>query len=160
MTRREKHELVVELRAQGLTWGQIGERLGLKKSTIGSLFSDPDGSKDRERKRRYQGSCIECGGPTHGGDGRERAPRRCLWCVRGVPRPRSGVRFTVPVRLDEIPFEVRMAAASEAARSERDPEERMELFKAALWPSSRTFWLAENARADVERLLSAERMAA
>lgn len=68
---------------------EIAERLGISRSYAASLVNDPDGSQDRERKKRYAGICESCGGPTSGSEGRAKAPRQCISCFLGDPdRPR------------------------------------------------------------------------
>lgn len=85
MTRRERHEQVAGLRAQGLTFRQISERLGLAISTVKAAMYDPDGEKDRARKLKYSVPCTDCGAPLNGSDGNgPNAPIRCVKC--------SGVR--------------------------------------------------------------------
>jgi transposase len=74
MTRRE--QLYPEIRRlredEGLKWREIGERLGLGRSTAQDYYSDPDSSKHVARHRRWQekdrvaGTCSVCGGSMHG----------------------------------------------------------------------------------------------
>jgi transcriptional regulator with XRE-family HTH domain len=71
---------VAELRANGLTYREVAVELGISRSYASGLAIDPDGSGDRERKDRYQGTCRECGAPTTGSDGRALAPTRCANC--------------------------------------------------------------------------------
>lgn len=35
----------------------------------------------RERRKRYQGTCERCGAPTDGSNGRDKAPRFCQTCA-------------------------------------------------------------------------------
>ncbi len=69
------------LRREGLTYRAIGERLGVPLKTAASWVLDPERSADRERKRRYAGSCHECGKPTDGSMGPGRAPKVCRDCL-------------------------------------------------------------------------------
>jgi hypothetical protein len=76
---------------------EIAERLGVSRSYASALVNDPDGSADRERKKRYAGVCDRCGGPTCGSDGRAKAPKTCMSCLvaneggaRRVYRRREG----------------------------------------------------------------------
>lgn len=79
MTRREAlHPRIVALRAEGLTWREIGERVGLALSTVQSYGTDPDGAKDRTRKARADGACRDCGVRTVSDGGR--SPERCTPC--------------------------------------------------------------------------------
>jgi hypothetical protein len=87
------------LRGEGLTYREIAERMGLAESTVSELVSDPDGSKVRERKARYGGTCEVCGGPTDGSYGLAKAPKRCAKCL---PRAQHGrTRYSKGCRCDE-----------------------------------------------------------
>lgn len=55
---------------------------------------------------------------------------------------RRSDRRNIPVRLCDIPAEVRMTAARKACRREPDPQERMEIITAAVYPSDRIYWIA------------------
>jgi hypothetical protein len=80
VTRAERVEQITALRAEGLTAREIGEILGITKSAVRNIICDPDGSKQRERRKRYQGVCINCGAPTDGANGYAKAPERCQAC--------------------------------------------------------------------------------
>jgi len=67
----------LELNAQGMNGVQVAERLGISRSFAYSLLSDPDGTRERERKRRYYGECVDCGAPTSYGVEYE----RCAGCA-------------------------------------------------------------------------------
>lgn len=151
-SRRERLETILPLRAQGLTYRQIGERLGLKTRTVANLVNDPDGSKARAIKARHAGQCADCGYPTSGANGRAKAPTRCLYCAQGIPRPAAArPRLCVPVCLRDVPPEVRLDAARDASRIEKDEHERLEILLVALDPSDRTYWVSESARPMLER---------
>lgn len=84
------------LRSQGLLWREIADTLGISRSYAQALVDDPDGAKSRARKDSYQGSCVDCGGPTSGSEGRERTPERCAACAReDVHRHRRWTRESV-----------------------------------------------------------------
>jgi DNA-binding CsgD family transcriptional regulator len=55
----------VRLRAQGLTYRAIGERLSVNCRTAHEWVTDPDGARRDQRKASYCGECIVCGGPTN-----------------------------------------------------------------------------------------------
>jgi hypothetical protein len=81
--RRERAQSVAEagrLRQEGLLLREIGVELGVSAKTVHAWLSDPEGSKARERKRRYRAVCVDCGGP-------------CYWqgpyVERGAVRPAS-----------------------------------------------------------------------
>lgn len=80
------------LRAQGLTMREIGERLGRQRSTVAAWINDPDGSKQRERHKRYGGTCERCGARTTGCNGRAKAPKLCAECTRQSKRAEHGTR--------------------------------------------------------------------
>lgn len=84
MTRQDRAVKAAELRAQGLTGMQIAKRLGIRRSYAYALLTDPDGSRDRARKRSYNGTCIDCGASTDGSNGRANAPKRCQQCFNEV----------------------------------------------------------------------------
>jgi len=54
------------------------KQLGISRGYYYAILADPDGSKDRERRASYAGTCEICGAPTDGSNGREKAPIRCL----------------------------------------------------------------------------------
>lgn len=53
-------------------------------------------------------------------------------------------RRTVPVRLSEIPVDVRLRAAQREARHARTPAERDSLIAAALAPSETVFYVTDD----------------
>ena len=75
--RTERYRQVKALLDEGLTRADVARRLGVSGSYVSDLLRDPDGSKAKERKRRNGGICLECGGPTSGGDG---PAERCQAC--------------------------------------------------------------------------------
>jgi DNA-directed RNA polymerase specialized sigma24 family protein len=81
MSRSEKVALVRQLRDnEGLIWGEIGSRLGISRSTAHSLYHDPTREKEKVRKARYNGSCVDCGASTRYGSS---GPyERCDRCSR------------------------------------------------------------------------------
>lgn len=68
------------LRAEGLTAREIGERLGVSRSTAEAWLSDPDGARARARKASYAATCVDCGTLTSGSEGRREEPR-CHPCA-------------------------------------------------------------------------------
>lgn len=48
----------------------------------------------------------------------------------------------VPVRLTDLPKDVRMSAARHVCKHEPDPVVRLEVVLAAVAPSSRVYWVA------------------
>lgn len=81
MTRQEKAAAARRLiREEGLTQKEAAKRLGVARSTLNSWLVDPDGSRLRAREDSYRGTCVDCGGPTYGGDGPTNVPERCHKC--------------------------------------------------------------------------------
>jgi hypothetical protein len=70
----------------------IAAELGVSIHTVRSYLTDPDLSKLRARKQRYAGTCISCGGPTDGTNGRDHASVRCARCA--IEHQRSSARWT------------------------------------------------------------------
>ncbi len=81
MTRAEKHAEVMRLRRSGMSNPEIAVELGLSASALKGIINDPDGSKQKARRTRYQGVCEDCGAATDGSNGRAAAPRWCRNCV-------------------------------------------------------------------------------
>lgn len=77
MTRAEKVAKIREYVEHGYTCADIATAMGLTYSGIRNLINDPDGSKQRARRLRYQGACEDCGAPTDGSNGRAKAPTHC-----------------------------------------------------------------------------------
>jgi len=59
--RTELYPAIAEMRADGYQWWEIGEHLGLSKSTVFDYFTDPGGSQVWERK--HKGRCGSCSKP-------------------------------------------------------------------------------------------------
>lgn len=57
-------------------------------------------------------------------------------------------RRTVPVRLSDVPIELRLEAARRESRFARTPEERDSLIAAALAPSETVFYVTDDERLD------------
>ncbi|HEY7620302.1 MAG TPA: helix-turn-helix transcriptional regulator [Solirubrobacteraceae bacterium] len=153
VTRAERLQQILIGKARGLTQREIAAELGIGRSAVNSIICDPAGTKARARKDRYRGVCADCGGPTDGSNGRDKAALRCRWCARGLQPPRR--RLTLPVRLCDLSLDARLAGAREAARTWRDPNDRAEILLAALTPSTTVYWLAESARPLLEQLAHA-----
>ncbi len=70
------------LRADGLTWRAIGERLGVSYKTAHGWVNDPDGSRLAARKETYRRTCEDCGASIGGyGGGGGAQPRWCNSCA-------------------------------------------------------------------------------
>lgn len=160
VSRAERFVQITVLRRDGLTIRQVGLRLGISRSMVSEIINDPDGSKARARRESYAGVCDECGGPTDGSNGRANAPPRCLYCIQGIPmrdreRPADpSLRRCVPVRLCDLPLEVRLEGVRIANRREQGDVERVEILLAAVEPSDRVYWVAKSALARVEELMA------
>lgn len=89
LPRSEKAEVVRYLRDERkLKWREIGEIAGHSTSYSSALYLDPDGSRDKERKRGYGRPCLTCGRQTTGCKGRHKAPLYCTDCRNVSPEVR------------------------------------------------------------------------
>lgn len=79
---RHVREHCLAMRRAGASASAISEATGVPRSTINQWIHDPNGSRLRARKDRYRGVCEDCGAPTDGSSGRDKAPRRCADCSR------------------------------------------------------------------------------
>jgi hypothetical protein len=85
------------MRDAGATYREVARRVGISRSYASSLCRDPTGEQDRARKDRYSGTCLDCGSPTDGSNGRESAPKRCVHCS-----PRVAALWTPETCLDAL----------------------------------------------------------
>lgn len=69
------------LRTEGLLVREISERLGVPQSTVSSWLDPRRAEKQKARRERYRGTCVDCGAPTDGSNGRAMAPKRCRTCA-------------------------------------------------------------------------------
>ena len=74
--------------SEGLSIGQIAGRLGRAEATVKGYFYDPDGSKARTVKARYQGACRQCGASTQPRNGKGDAYAYCKACHPGAAQAR------------------------------------------------------------------------
>ena len=81
ISRVERARMAQALRDKGYTTQEIARKLGIARSYTSALFSDPDGSKERLRKEKYKGTCVDCGGVTSHGHSKTPSPR-CLACEK------------------------------------------------------------------------------
>ena len=83
MSRIERAEQALALRAQGLLQREIAAELGISRSYASSLLADPEGVKDKERKDSYRKPCPQCGELMGGGEGpnSEKFPKLCYQCA-------------------------------------------------------------------------------
>jgi DNA-directed RNA polymerase specialized sigma24 family protein len=79
-TRADRVAQARHLQNQRLSVGEIAAAMGVSKSTIYAYFADPTGEQRLERRRRYAGTCEECGRPTDGSGGPGKAAKRCAEC--------------------------------------------------------------------------------
>ncbi len=69
---------------EGLSIGQIADRLGRSPATIKAYFYDPTGDKARAVKARYRGVCRGCGAYTQPRNGKGDAYAYCKACHPGA----------------------------------------------------------------------------
>lgn len=78
--RAARVEKATSLRAEGLKLREIASEMGVAISTVDGWLNDPLGERLATRKRSYGGTCEDCGRPTDGSNGRDKAPTRCRGC--------------------------------------------------------------------------------
>jgi hypothetical protein len=71
---------------EGLSIAEIARRLA--RATVKAYLYDPTGEKAQVVKRRYQGVCRGCGGPTAARGGKGDAYEFCKRCHPGAIAPR------------------------------------------------------------------------
>ncbi len=91
---------VKALRETGLLGQQVADRLGISRTYVYELESDPEGAKGRARKDSYAGVCEVCGKPTSGSHGRRRAPTLCDECSH--EKQAAEKRWTAEAVIDAI----------------------------------------------------------
>ncbi len=69
---------------EGLSIGQIADRLGRSPATVKAYFYDPTGEKARAVKARYVGVCRGCGAYTQPRNGKGDAYPYCKACHPGA----------------------------------------------------------------------------
>lgn len=79
-----------QLQREGKTAREIGEQLGVARSTVSEWCSDPERRKHAARRAAYRGDCHQCGAATDGSDGPGRAKELCATC--SLERLHDGVR--------------------------------------------------------------------
>jgi transcriptional regulator with XRE-family HTH domain len=116
VNRAERYAQCKALRDQGLLLRQIAERTGLAISTVSDVLQDPSGETARERKRRFERPCVDCGATVNPNGLRDRDVR-CLPCEHAFRRTlehreASSARRAGPWRYtdEEILAAVRAAA--------------------------------------------------
>lgn len=99
MTRAEKVAQAQTLRAQGLTYREIGTAMGVSMQTAHGYLNDPDGAKMRAYQTQQAFPCGGCGEPTRG----LQSPggKLCWRCVNAedVRREVDGT-LSIPLRFD------------------------------------------------------------
>lgn len=78
----ERVHLAQQMRAAGFLLREIGPHFGVSPKTASAWISDPDLTKQSERRARYARPCPDCGQPMDGSDGPSAGPASCLSCTR------------------------------------------------------------------------------
>jgi AraC-like DNA-binding protein len=86
--------------AEGLSIGQIADRLGRSPATIKAYFYDPTGEKARAVKARYVGLCRGCGAYTQPRNGKGDAYRYCNQCRPGAIQRKWTQELVLAAMLD------------------------------------------------------------
>jgi transcriptional regulator with XRE-family HTH domain len=99
MNRRERYKQLRALQKRGLTLEQIADRVGLSASGVRNVFNDPDGTKQKERRERYRGTCKACGAKTDGSNGYKGTPDYCINCYAITPEHRAKITYWTEERI-------------------------------------------------------------
>lgn len=78
-TRQHLAAAIHIMRGQGMTYHAIAETLGKSYSYVHGVATDPLGIRDKQRKLKRTGTCVDCGAPTYNGGSRV-TPKRCTPC--------------------------------------------------------------------------------
>lgn len=91
------------LRAEGWSVRKIAEHFDRSYGAVQTWLNDPDLSKQRARRARYQGTCEDCGARTDGSNGKAKAPTLCNRCYRARREPPHGTtsRYQGGCRCDD-----------------------------------------------------------
>lgn len=81
MSRDEKIAAARRMRADGKLLREIAVAVDAPRSTVSSWLDPDRRAKQARRRLRYRGTCVDCGAPTDGSNGRERAAKRCATCA-------------------------------------------------------------------------------
>lgn len=84
---------------------------------------------DRERKRSYGGVCEDCGAPTDGSNGREKAPRHCYRCAPKHAMVWTPERVIAALQLYYATYGECSTAMFGAGSPHRHPPERLAEFR-------------------------------
>lgn len=142
----ERVELARELREDGHLLREIGELLGVATSTVDGWLTDPEGRALRARKDRHAATCVDCGAPTSGSEGRRTEPRciRCAPVLSGAER-KVWTRAALIAAIQDWAVAYGEAPACDdwnptGARGKLGDEERAARFEAAdgRWPHANT----------------------
>lgn len=97
--RAEKVAQAQKLRAEGLSVGEIANRMNAPRSTVSEYLSDPDLAKHFARRRKNGGVCACCGAPTDGS--RAQPAKHCRRCAEEISVARLRERGRIHRQLVE-----------------------------------------------------------
>jgi hypothetical protein len=124
--------------AEGLSIGQIAERLGRSPATVKAYFYDPTGEKARAVKARYVGLCRGCGAYTQPRNGKRDAYAYCKRCHPGAIAPRWTRERVISAMLEWRERYGRLPSSYDWSRTHarRRGGEAMRRLRAGDWPSA------------------------
>jgi hypothetical protein len=134
--RRRKVLQAQHYRHQDRSIADIARLLDQAPATIKAYLYDPTGEKARATKERYRGTCVVCGAPTSGADGKGRASRHCQRCKpQSVPKwTREKVRAVHRIWHERYGF-VATAYDWSGTHARRRGGAALERYEAGEWPS-------------------------
>jgi hypothetical protein len=145
--------------AEGLSIGEIADRLGRSPATIKAYFYDPTGEKARAVKARYVGVCRGCGAYTQPRNGKGDAYTYCKACHAGVIKRRWNRERVLDAMLDWRSRYGTLPSSHDWSRTHagRRGGEALRRLNHGAWPSATVVtalwgsWLAARSAAVVER---------
>jgi AraC-like DNA-binding protein len=122
---------------EGLSIGQIAQRLGRSPATVKAYFCDPTGEKARAVKARYQGVCRGCGAYTQSRNGKGDAYAYCKACHPGTIKRRWTRKRVLEAMHDWRARYGRLPSSYDCSRTHarRRGGEALERLEESDWPS-------------------------
>jgi hypothetical protein len=123
---------------EGLSIGQIADRLGRSPATIKAYFYDPTGEKARAVKARYVGVCRGCGAYTQPRNGKGDAYAYCKRCHPGAIQRRWTPELVISAMLQWRERYGRLPSSYDWSRTHarRRGEQALQRLAGEHWPAA------------------------
>jgi AraC-like DNA-binding protein len=124
--------------AEGLSIGEIADRLGRSPATVKAYFYDPTGEKAKAVKARYVGVCRGCGAYTRPRNGKGDAYPYCKACHPGAIQPRWTRELVLEAMLEWRKRHGRLPSSYDWSRTHarRRGGQALERVTRGEWPSA------------------------